>query len=242
MMTYLTVSVWEPNAENNCSDRVLVSATVWESFDREHTGNGPIFVEVGPVGSGVVGRICPAVPADGLPEDSCRMPHWMWMRIGAPVGSDEDCWIAINSCALPVAGTLTLRPRTRATLLELPDPVETLSACLSGQHGPSWACLSEGAELPLHCGIFDIMEIRSVEGIPVPAATILDTDVNLELMPALDEPPPVVRPPTPIPAAPEALVTTGGSESTHSSRGISGRGGSAGFVPFSGTGRRLCDP
>jgi hypothetical protein len=106
-----------------------------------------------------------------------------------------------------------------------------LTDALSGSGGNlSWSCLSTGAELPLACGTFDVMEIRSLEDFPVSAATILDCDVNLEFVPALDAPASASAPasanaePEPEPEPPAPPVK---AEETK------------GFVPFSGVGRRL---
>lgn len=234
MTTYLNLTVYDPDSELHRSDQVLVPAAVWESFDRDHEGHGPIFVEVGDADSGVLGRLRPAVPADGLPADACRLPQWMWKRMGALAGEDEECWIGLSARELPVAGSITLRARREATLTGAADPVAMLTAALSGSEGgQSWSCLCAGAELPLACGDFDIMEIKSVEGFPVPAASILDCDVNLELVPALDHVP--TPPPSPVPAAPLDFNTMMPlpPPSRHN--------GPKGFVPFSGVGRRLCD-
>ena len=245
-MTYLNLTVYEPDSELHRSDQVLVPGTVWEAFDRDHEGHGPVFIEVGDTDSGIVGRLRPAVPADGLPADACRVPQWMWKRMG-PVnrvagvtesGLDDECWVGLTACPLPTAGAITLRARREATVTGAADPVAMLTAALSGSEGGlSWSCLCAGSELPLSCGDFDVMEILSVEGFPVPAASILDCDVNLEFAPALDHVPPVTRaafitePPPPAPAPldmntmlplPPAVPPKG-------------------FVPFSGVGRRLCD-
>lgn len=236
MTTYLNLTVYEPEAELHRSDQVLVPAAVWETFDRDHTGHGPIFVEVGDADSGVLGRLRPATPADTLAADACRIPQWMWKRIGAPVGADDDCWIALSARPLPTAGTITLRARREATLTGAADPVAMLTAALSGSAGGlSWSCLSAGAELPLACGDFDVMEILSVEGFPVPAASILDCDVNLELVPALDHVP--TPPPSPPPAPPPLDMNT----MLPLPPAAPMRGAPKGYVPFSGVGRRLCD-
>jgi hypothetical protein len=112
----------------------------------------------------------------------------MWLCLGAPIGSDDDCWCSLTVVPyLAQADTIVLRPRVAATLTESADPVAMLTAALTGaQGGLSWATLTVGAELPLSCGVFDVMEIRSLEGLSVPVASILDCDVNLELVAALD--------------------------------------------------------
>lgn len=233
MTTYLNLTVYEPDSELHRSDQVLVPAAVWESFDRDHEGHGPIFVEVGDADSGVLGRLRPAVPADGLAADACQLPQWMCRRIGAR--EDEECWIGLTARALPVAGSITLRARREATLTGAADPVAMLTAALSGSEGgQSWSCLCTGAELPLACGDFDIMEIQSIEGYPVPAASILDCDVNLELVPALDHvPTPPPSPPPPVAPLDFNTMMPLPPPSRHQ--------GPKGFVPFSGVGRRLCD-
>lgn len=236
MTTYLNLTVYEPDSELHRSDQVLVPSTVWEAFDRDHEGHGPIFVEVGDADSGGVGRLRPAVPTDGLAADACRVPEWMWMRLGAPAGHDDDCWIGLTARMLPTAGTITLRARREATVTGSEDPVAMLTAALSGSEGGlSWSCLCAGSELPLSCGDFDVMEILSIEGFPVPAATILDCDVNLELAPALD------HVPTPPPSPPPAAAPLDFATMMPLPPAAPLRGAPKGFVPFSGVGRRLCD-
>jgi len=212
MSTFLLSGVYSQDCELNMSDQITVPADVWTMLD---TGRLPIFAAIGY--SNIVGRLRPAVVGDELSNDSCLLPDWMWR-----ISQESETWLSIRVCDLPMAGTIVLRARTEATLLDMEDPVALLSASLSGSNGPSWSCLSTGAELPLMCGIFDIMEIHDREGNSVPAACILDCDVNLEIMTALDH---VERPPTPIPAP----IQQQGTPATTR------------FVPFSGVGRRLCD-
>ena len=212
----------------NMSDQITVPAELWTALDKDREDpERPIFVMVGE--TECVGRLRPATPSDGLSGDACRLPDWMWRLIGL---DGDDCWIGLTVCELPMAGTITLRARQEASLTQMDDPVAMLTAALSGSTGPSWASLSTGAELPLSCGVFDVMDIQSIEGFPVPAACILDCDVNLEIVRALDRPPtpvPEVRPPTPVPQSPPSLETPTPTPAKN------------GFVPFSGVGRRLCD-
>lgn len=222
MTSYLILTVYEPDSEMNRSDQITVPADLWTTLDRDHEGGQPIFVELG---EGVVGRLRPAIPSEGLSNDSCRVPHWMWLRLGCPAGSDDECWVPLTTCDLPTAGTLVLRARREADVTGSVDPVAMLTDALSGSGGNlSWSCLSTGAELPLACGTFDVMEIRSLDDFPVSAATILDCDVNLEFVPALDSPAPANPEPEPEPLS-----------ATHATRVTESKG----FVPFSGVGRRL---
>lgn len=221
------LSVYANESAMNMSDQITVPAEVWEAFDHDHEGVGPIFVEVGGPDSGCFGRLRPATPSDHLSADSCIVPQWMWMRLGAPSGSDDDCWIGLTVQELPTAGSVTLRAREEASLTGSADPVAMLTEALSGITGLSWSCLSVGAELPLPCGVFDVIDMQSTEGFAVPAACILDCDVRLELVPALDhiEAPTPTSTPTPSPfLLPEEEEPN-----------------QKGFVPFSGVGRRLCD-
>ena len=238
-MTVLLITVYEPDSEFNRSDQVTVPAAVWEQFDRQHQGGWPMFVEIGFAGSGVVGRLRPAVPAEGLPGDSCRVPRWMWQHLGSPKGEDDECWTTLTQISLLQTGTIVLRAREEATVTGADDPVAMLTAALTGSGGgPSWACLSAGAELPLACGVFDIMDIQTVEGVPLNAGCILDCDVNLEFMTALDhvEVPPPPRPPTPIPQEP---VSLSGMLPPVLFTGAARQAQVKGFIPFSGVGRRL---
>jgi hypothetical protein len=221
-MTYLLATRYTDGSELNLSDQITISGPLWEALGSSGSGSdNPLFVEVGEE-SGVVGRIVPGDPSMVAP-DACQLPRWMIERLGLTL--DAECWISLTVTPLNTAGTVTLRAREEATLTDLgPDPLGTLSAALSGSYGPSWACLSVGSELPLAIGIFDVMGIRSAEE-DVTMASILNTDVNLDIMPALDH---VDRPVTP-PKAEEPLL-----QPIASSVG--------GFVPFSGRGYRLGDP
>jgi hypothetical protein len=189
MTAILHVRRYEPDAALHRSDQITVPADVWERFHQGHEGGRPLFVAIAGSAdaiydSGVVGRLRPG-PRGG---DHCMVPEWMWLRLGAPGG---EYWGTIMERPIPDAGTLTLRPRTRATLVDAEDPLGMLTAALSGaagggEHG--WACLTVGMELPLACGVFDVVGMTSCEGWSVAAACILDIDVRLELVAALDEP------------------------------------------------------
>jgi hypothetical protein len=82
--------------------------------------------------------------------------------------------------ALQIAGTISLKPRGEGASLE------EMTAALSG----SWSCLSVGAELALACGVYDVIAIQAADGTDVPAACILDCDVNLDLVCPAVEPVP----------------------------------------------------
>jgi hypothetical protein len=213
MTTYLTFTTYNYNTPLDQSDQVTVPADVWEQMDKGHDGNGPIFVSLDGGGEGSVGRLRPAVPSDHLQADECRIPTWLWQHMGEP--NPVDAWVPLTPIVVPDAGAITLRPRKEATLTTIGDPVTVLSAELSGSGGGmSWACVNVGAELPLSIGVFDVMDIRDTQGLPVSAACILDLDVTLELMSALD------HVPTPPPAR---LIPPSGK----------------GYTPFGGKGHRL---
>lgn len=228
MTVYLQLTVYEPNTVLAKSDQITVPASIWEELDSGK--DGPIYVSVGEEG-GVMGRIIPATPSDALAGDACRIPEWMWMRLGAP---EAETWLALTvTTAPPVVDRLVLRAQKEAALLALGDPVVVLTECLSGSHGSSWSCLTEGMELPLECGSFDVVALHGADGTVLQHGSILDTDVKLEFMPALDhvEPAPAERPPTPVPQISPPLPLTS------SYRPVVGV--PRGFVPFSGVGRRL---
>jgi hypothetical protein len=233
MTTYLMVSMYDFSHPLCNSDQITVPRGVWEQWDRAFTNRNPMFLDVGEQ-TGVVARVSPAVPSDRLREDSCRIPMWMLSRLGAEV---DETWISLKPTTLARAKTIVLRARTEATLVDSPDPVGMLTDALSGADGsPSWACLTEGAELPLACGIFDVMELRQAAGGRMPNACILDCDVDLELVPALDHVVPVSPVVVPVVApvvAPVAVSVVPVVPVVPVAPGT--------FVPFSGIGRRLCD-
>jgi hypothetical protein len=206
MTAILHVKRYDVTSALHRSDQITVPAEVWERFHEAHDGGRrPLFVAIGDSAevifdSGVVGRLRPG-PRGG---DECLVPNWMWLRLGAP---DGDYWGTVMERPIPDAEAITLRPRQQATLGESADPLGLLTAALSGaagggEHG--WACLTIGMELPLACGVFDVVDIKSCEGWSVGTACILDMDVRLDLVAALDAVAVAVAPvprPAPVPVA-----------------------------------------
>ena len=156
------------------------------------------------------------------------------MRLGAPEG---DAWLALSVIpAPPAVDRLVLRAQKEAALLALGDPVAVLTECLSGSHGgPSWSCLTDGMSLPLECGSFDVVGLYDVDGEELHHGSILDTDVKLEFVPALDHVEPAPAPPRP--ATPVPQITSPFPQIPSSYKPVSGV--PRGFMPFSGPGRRL---
>jgi hypothetical protein len=186
----LSVCVYDETSPLAVGDQILVPTRVWTAFDENHSGTGPIFVRVGD--EGLVGRLRPATSADGLDGDCCRVPTAMWIRLGAPM-PDEQC-VHISAEYLPIVGSITLRAHRERSLTELVDPVVTLSTEIAA----NWSCVSEGQEIVLPCGTFDVMSLADGGGNRITAGSILNTDVNLELVPALDHrSPPATPMPTP---------------------------------------------
>ena len=216
MTSYLMMRVYEADSEMNKSDQILIPSALWTVLDNDHgQSQSPMFVDVD--SAGFVGRLRPATPSDGLPDDCCRLPEWMGMRLG--LGLSSDNWICLTPCQIPKAGHLILRAHHEASLLGLEDPAASLTAELSGSTGLSWACLSIGSVLPLTCGSFDVIDILSEEGQSVSSACILDCDVNLEFVPALDHV--------------EGETESKEEDAPSASQPMTG------FVPFSGRGQRL---
>jgi hypothetical protein len=217
MSTYLQVILYDADSEFHRSDQVTVPAVFWQECMKDHAGDRPVFIQVGE--EGVAARIRP-----GAETETCQMPEWLWIRIGAPE------WTSLQIAEVPDAGRITLRARKEASLTGVPDAIGVLAAALSGSEGePSWAVLTVGSELPLACGVFDIMDIQSCENFPVASACILNMDLDLELVPALDHVEPAPEPaPAPAPSPP----TNSASVSRFPKK----------FEPFSGVGRRLGDP
>ena len=185
----LSVCVYDETSPLNQSDQIMVPTAVWTAFDARHSGTGPIFVSVGESDEiRIVGRLRPATVADGLDGDCCRVPIADWIRLGAPMPG--DLWAHVSATSLPTVGTITLRAHRERNLTVLEDPVVTLSSEIAA----AWSCVSQGTELILPCGTFDVMDLKDLSGTVIPAGCILNTDVNLELVPALDH-----RPLTPMP-------------------------------------------
>ena len=220
MSTYLQVILYDAGSEFHRSDQVAVPAAFWQECMKDQGGDRPVFVQVGEEG---VARIRP-----GAEAETCQMPEWLWIRIGAPE------WTSVQTIEVPDAGRITLRARKEASLTGVPDAIGLLSASLSGADGsPSWAVLTVGSELPLACGVFDIMALQSCEDFPVPSACILNMDLDLELVPALDH----VEEPAPVPpTVPEPQPQNSAAPPRSVSRFAKK------FEPFAGVGRRLGDP
>jgi hypothetical protein len=216
--------VYPLSSELSRSDQISVSPDVWESFHNEWESERPIFVRIGGIG----GVVCRLRPDTGSVHDICSIPEWVWVQIGAP---ESEEWISIYQEDIPDAKRLVLRAYMERSITDLEDPVSTLTLALSGADGPSWGCLNKGADISLSCGNFVIVDLLDEEERSVAAACILDIDLELDIVPAVDHQerpstpipsPPQERPPTPIPSPPPVRHRNG-------------------FVPFSGVGRRLCD-
>ena len=224
MSIYLQVILYDAESEFHSSDQVTVPAAFWQECMKGQEGGRPVFVQVGEEG---VARIRP-----GTAADTCQVPEWLWIRIGAPE------WAPVQVVEVPDAGRITLRPRKEAWTVGVEDPLLLLSASLTGADGtPSWAVLTVGSELPLSCGVFDVIGIQSCEDFPVTSACILNMDLDLELVPALDhvEVPVVPEPVVPDPVIPEPAVAPPAA-----ARSVSRFAKK--FEPFAGVGRRLGDP
>lgn len=221
---YLMTHVYPDGSEFHPSDQISVSADIWESFHVGWESERPLFFRIG-------SAICRMRPDTEVPYDTCRIPDWLWLQLGTP-GPDD--WISVAPETIPDAKRLVLRAFTERSLTDMEDPVTTLTLALSGADGPGWSCLNRGAELPLACGNFSIVDILDEEERSVEAACILNVDLELDIVPAAD-----ARPATPIPAPTEPLgvpatpLIPSPSPSPSPYRN--------GFVPFSGVGRRLCD-
>jgi hypothetical protein len=184
----LSVCTYDESSPLCNGDQIMVPNRIWTAFDAKHSGTGPIFVDVGD--EGIVCRISPATAADGLDEDCCRVPTATWVRLGAPLPG--ELWVHVTARWLPTVGAITLRAHKERSLTDLADPVTTLSTEIAA----AWSCVSDGDELVLPCGSFDVVGLKDVAGDVVTAGCILNTDVNLEIVPAIDarESPPAPMP------------------------------------------------
>lgn len=224
---YLMTAVYPTDSEYHQSDQISVAADIWESFHAGWESERPLFVRAG---LGDTSAVCRLRPSTETPYDSCQIPEWLWIQLGAP---SPDDWISICAEAIPDAKRLVLRAYTENSLTDLEDPVATLTLALSGadSSGLSWSCLNRGADLPLACGTFSIVDLLDDAERSVGAACILDVDLELDIVPACNATQ-TVRPPTPIPDVPMSLTPVPAPAPAPYRNG---------FVPFSGVGRRLCD-
>jgi hypothetical protein len=234
------------DSDLNRSDQITVPARTWQNLYHEHNGGErPLFVDVRSGAEqlqSLVARIRPAAATGELEDQhSCLIPDWMWVHLGAP---DYGTWLTLEVTTVADVGTVRLQARSAAALATLDDPVGVLTAALTGSGGASWAVLSVGAELPLWCGVFDVVGLRSLGGAEMVAGCILDHDVTLELVAAnatvgrpLTPPPPPL--PILLPSAAVPPLGSGGMSFPGMERIHGGSGAASGFVPFGGTGRTI---
>jgi hypothetical protein len=236
-MNFLQISV----SHDLVNDTVMIPADVWTDLEKKRRNSAlePLWIRLDLQGVAVVGRAVPATPSDRLGADMCRMPVWMGQLFGV---DDAECasdiWISVEIVVPPVAGRIVLRARRESDVLAMDDPVSSLTAALMGTaNGKGWSCLNAGAELPLACGTFDVMEVWSIDETQVETVSLIDTDVAVEFVPAADHMPPAPVP-SPVPApspsptpSPAMLYPTNQKYAGHPK----------GFIPFSGVGRRLRD-
>ena len=245
----LRLERYAADSDLNRSDQITVPTRTWQNLYHEHDGGErPLFVDVRGGAEqlqSLVARIRPAAATGELEDQhSCLIPDWMWVHLGAP---DYGTWLTLEVTTVADVGTVRLQARSAAALATLDDPVEVLTAALTGSGGSSWAVLSVGAELPLWCGVFDVAGLRSLGGAEMVAGCILDHDVTLELAATMDTP--VVRPLTPPPSPVAVLLPSvavavpplgsGGMSFPGMERIHGGSGAASGFVPFGGTGRTI---
>lgn len=230
MTVFLCIERYPLDSPLHKSDQITVPVAVWEELHEGHTGGErPLFVQLNPAENGPYARVCPAA-GTALTTESCQIPLWMWVILGAPAPS--TCWVEIQPASLQNAGSITLRPRRAATLAAMDEPLIQLAEELTGGGGAthSWACLYVGAELPLPCGDFDVLAIMNASGYPIPGACILNMDIDLELVPALNEQ--ETSTPTPPPSPPHILMPEAMSFPGMES-------GDSGAKRFPGVGHRL---
>jgi hypothetical protein len=235
----LRLTLYPAGVDLQRSDQIVVPVRTWQNLYHgfpEEEGGRPLFVDVKTGGEDqwrpLVARIRPAGVGELEDDHSCRVPEWMWLHLGAP--DMGGAWLTLTVTTVANVGTAILRPR-RFALLEAGDPVEMLTAALTGAaDGVSWAVLCAGAELPLWCGVFDVVGLKTLGGADMAIGCILDHDVTLELEPAPDTP--VARPPTPPPSVTGTVMSFPGMGSPPP---VAGSGARRGYIPFGGTGHTL---
>jgi hypothetical protein len=252
----LRLELYPEGADLHRSDQITVPTRTWQNLYHGHEGGErPLFVDVRAGADQwrpLVARLRPAGVGELADDHVCRVPEWMWLLLGAP---EAGTWVTLAVTTVADVGVVVLRPRRREMLEGGDDPVTLLTAALTGSGGEaSWAVLCAGAELPLWCGVFDVVGLRSLGGTEMAVGCILDHDVTLELEPALDTP--VARPPTPPPSPlplllpsvavpPPVSVASGGmsfpgmSTAATATPPTAATGRRRGYVPFGGTGHTL---
>jgi hypothetical protein len=187
----------------------------------------------------VIGRIRPST--EYSMTDSCLIPKWMMRFIyeNEDEESGDDKFVEISPFdSLGTASHITLRAHHEADLTSSADPIAMLTEALSSR-----VCLTVGTELPLSCGVFDVIRI-CCDSVDVQSGCIMNCDVNLEFVPARDHV--ETRAET---ATAETRAEATGSEATGTGQGTSkgtSKGTSLGknkkiekFIPFSGVGHKL---
>lgn len=197
------------------TDQILVPYSIWNLCStRTQSQDKPVFVSVN--NTNTVARLVPELK--GLAGDACAIPEWLFFQ--------SDCceWIEFSVIPLKKVDRMVLRAHREADLTESADPVTMLTESLEG-----WTCLSSGQTLHLLCGSFDVMELWSESKTEMMSGCILDCDVKVEFVEALDHvAPPPPPPPLPLPSIqpPPPPIKPPAPEK---------------FQPFTGVGRRLCD-
>jgi len=111
----------------------------------------------------------------GAEEGRVYCPFWLMEAIGAAEGD----YVRVTNVALPKATFVRLRPR-RTAFVELTDPRGVLEVALR-----NFTCVTTGVALriPYIGQTFDIdvMEVK-----PAAAASIVETDVEIDFAPPLD--------------------------------------------------------
>ena len=238
MEAVLRLERYAEGADLHRSDQITVPVRTWRNLYHGHEGGErPLFVDLR-VGADqwrpLVARLRPAGIGELEDDQVCRVPDWMWLHLGAP---EEGAWATLLVTTVADVGTVVLRPRVAIGSED--DPVALLTAALTGSAGDSsWAVLCAGAELPLWCGVFDVVGLKTLGGTDMATGCILDHDVTLELEQ------PVVQPSTP-PPSPLPSVTVPSEIAPTQQGGMSFPGMAAvppptrGYVPFGGTGHTL---
>ena len=178
-------------------------------------------------------------------EGTCYVPHWIMQNLLLAEGG----LIRVDNVSLPKATYVKVRPQT-TDFINLSNPKAVLETALR-----RFSCLTKHDQICVpHAGKNYFLDIRDLR--PGNAASVIETDVNLDFERPVDYKEPEVVKPPPAPAAATApLLGEGANAKRSAESSVSldlaklaeeraermAKRGKPTVVPFSGTGRRVDD-
>lgn len=184
----------EDIAKHNCSDRIWLSQRHFEDYMRSaEAGIAVILLIENGVGALAYGAVY-GVHNESECENTVYLPEWMY----ALLAENDD--VTLTQVSPSMCTSLTVQPYT-SDHINAPDPQQLLTEGFE-----YYTCITRGEERPIwlgdHCFMVNIVDVAPAPNVTV---CIRNCEINLDLLPPLDLPPPA--PPAP-PAPSEAIDET----------------------------------